>query len=150
MLFKPYGRLLRPVSIGLRAGLKQRPPPNAILCDVKDRLPCGLSTVYRLINRGELIDRNADLPPKISCRTSRAKKKREHKVDAKCYEGRSQGDCLLYLQHMSPAFTVEMDTLEGKKGGPVTLFLAWTEFSILRLHRREHNDAHSIKERMDC
>lgn len=129
--------------------LRQGHSPYAVMCDVKDQLPCGLSTIYRLINQGELEARNADLPRKMRFKPSKAKKKREHKVNPKCYEGRSYDDYLVYLQKECPAFTVEMDTLEGKKGGPVTLSLAWKEFSLLRLHWREHNDAHSVKEWMD-
>ena len=124
--------------------IKQGQSPYVVLCAVKDQLPCGLSTVYRLINEGELLVRNADLPRKMRHRPPKVK--RMHKVDKKCREARTYGDFLRFVEETKPPFIVEMDTLEGKKGGPVALSLEWKQFALHRLHWRERNDAHSVKQ----
>ena len=127
--------------------LKQGQSLYAILCDVSDQLPCGQSSLYRLINDCELGARNADLPRKMRFRGP--KRKRPHKVDRSCHKGRSYEDFTRFLLSHSAPFTVEMDTVEGKKGGPVLLSLEWKENSLIRFHKREYNDARSVKEIFD-
>ena len=127
--------------------LKQGQSLYAILCDVSDQLPCSQSTLYRLINECELVARNADLPRKMRFRGP--KRKRPHKVDRSCHKGRSYEDFTDFLLSHSVPYTVEMDTVEGKKGGPVLLSLEWKENSLIRFHKREHNDARSVKEIFD-
>lgn len=41
---------------------------------------------------------------------------------------------------------LEMDTVEGKKGGPVMLSLNWKNHSLIRLHKRAYNDAASVED----
>lgn len=127
--------------------IKQRHSPYAALCGVKDLIPCSISTVYRLIDQGELLARNGDLPRKMRHRPP--KEKRPHKVDPRCLEGRTYKDFLAFLEKTQPLFVVEMDTVEGKKGGPVLLSLGWKAFSLIRLHWREQNRARSVAECLD-
>ena len=69
-----------------------------------------------------------------------------HKFDKKCREARTSGDFLRFVEETKPPFIVEMDTLEGKKGGPVALSLEWKQFALHRLHWRERNAAHCVKQ----
>ena len=127
--------------------LKQGHSPYAILAGVKDQLPCSISTVYRLPDQGELPGRNGDLPRKMKFKL--AKKKKSHGVDPACRLGRTYEDFLCFVEEHEPPLIVEMDTVEGKKGGPVLLTLSWRGSTLLRAHWRERNDAYSVKQWMD-
>lgn len=127
--------------------LRQGHSLYAIEQDLKDQLPCSISTLYRLIDAGELDARNIDLPRKVRFKPSRAKKR--HKVDKSCHVGRGWEDYQAFLRREEPAFTVQADTVEGKKGGAVMLSLGWATHHLIRLHKREHNDARSVKEVLD-
>ena len=127
--------------------LKRGHSPHAIITSVKDQLPCSASTIYRLLDEGELESRNGDLPRKMKFKAAR--RKRAHRVDTACREGRTYQDFLRFVQENTPPLIVEMDTVEGKKGGPVLLTLSWRGISLLRAHWRERNDAHSVKQWMD-
>lgn len=127
--------------------LRQGHSLYAITQDYKDRLPCGISTLYRLINDGELTARNIDLPRKVRFRPGRPK--RPHKVDKACRQGRTWQDYHAFLEAEEPPFVVQMDTVEGQRGGPVVLSLGWVNHHLIRLHKRQHNDARSVAEVMD-
>ena len=45
----------------------------------------------------------------------------EHKIDKKCRIGRTHDDFLKYIEANLDTAVVEMDTVEGKKGGSVVL-----------------------------
>lgn len=130
--------------------IKKGQSPYAILSHVKDQIPCSVSTVYRLIDDGQLEARNGHLPMKMRRRPkSKNKKKKAHKVDPQCTVGRTYEDFLGFIEEYSPPFVVEVDSVEGKKGGSVLLTLGWKSFSVLRAHKRAHNDARSVKEIFD-
>lgn len=127
--------------------LKQGHSPYAILASMKDQLPCSVSTVYRLLDQAELLGRNGDLPRKMKFKG--AKKKKIHRVDPACRLDRSYEDFLCFVREKDPHLIVEMDTVEGKKGGPVLLTLSWRGNALLRAHWRERNDAYRVKQWMD-
>ena len=130
--------------------IKKGQSPYAILAHIKDQIPCSISTVYRLIDDSQIEARNGHLPLKMRRRpNNKGKKKKAHKVDPKCTSGRTYEDFLGYIKEHSPPFVVEMDTVEGKKGSSVLLTLGWKSFSVLRAHKRAHNDARSVKEVFD-
>ena len=129
-------------------GLRQGHSLYAIHQDLKDRLPCGISTLYRLIDDGELDARNLDLPRKVRLKPGRPKRK--HKVDQRCYVGRDREDFQNFLRKEEPALIVQGDPVEGKKGGAVVLSPGWVSHHRIRLHKREQNNAHSVKEILDA
>ena len=49
------------------------------------------------------------------------KKKKEFKLDKHCYEGRTYADFEQFIQDNPDTPIVEMDSVEGKKGGKVLL-----------------------------
>lgn len=128
--------------------LRQGHSLYAIEQDLGDQLPCSISTLYRLIEDGELDARNLDLPRKVRFKPGRPK--RSHKVDRSCRIGRTWEDYQSFLEREEPSLIVQGDTVEGVKGGAVVLSLGWVPHHLIRLHKREHNDARSVQEVLDA
>lgn len=79
---------------------------------------CSLSSLYNYIEKGYLSARNIDLPRKVSFRP---RKKRQTPKDTKARKNRTFKDFQIYLKENPEAQIVEMDTVEGIKGGKVLL-----------------------------
>lgn len=115
----------------------------AILSSVNDELPCGESTIYRLIDDGELCVRNIDLPRKVRLKPRKAKKQR--RVDRLARVGRTMDDYNQWLKSNDPGPLVEMDTIEGIRGGAVLLSLRWPDQGLHLLFWRQANTARSVQ-----
>ena len=79
---------------------------------------CSEKEIYNLIDSGLLRIRNIDLPRKVRYR-NRKKQKTTYKVDKECLNGRRYSDYLKYIQENPDTAIVEMDSVEGEKGGKV-------------------------------
>ena len=100
-------------------------------------------TIYKLIDLGLLKVRNIDLPRKVRFR-QRRKKTTIYKVDKNCLVGRIYEDFLEYLKNNPDTPIVQMDTVEGMKGGKVLLTIHFVGCSFMLVFIREHNDAQSV------
>jgi len=87
-------------------------------------------TVYRYIDGGLLKTKNGDLPRKCKLRP-RKRKAVEHKVDAKCRIGRDKEAFGMFLAQHPGLPLVEMDTVEGVKGGKVLLTLMFFPYGFM-------------------
>lgn len=108
---------------------------NSIMCSEKE--------IYNLIDQGALEIKNIDLPRKVRYR-SRPKRKTYYKIDKKCLVGRTHDDFLKYIEQNPDTNIVEIDTVEGTKGGKVLLTIHFVNCSFMIAFIREHNDAQSI------
>lgn len=109
----------------------------------KDKIMCSEKEIYNLIDSGLLRIRNIDLPRKVRYRT-RKKEKTVYKVDKQCLEGRRYADFLTYIEENPDTIVVEMDTVEGNKGGKVLLTLHFASCSFMLAFIRECNDSQSV------
>jgi len=126
----------------VKADLKRGLSPYAIWSQHKNELPCSHRTIYRLIQDRALAEVSGfDLPYKIRYRPRR--KKREHKIDLGCRQGRTYQDYLAFMGD-DPWPIVEMDSVIGTVGGKVILSLYFQESSMLLLYLRERNTAQSV------
>lgn len=104
---------------------------------------CCEKSIYRYVNGSLLAARNIDMPRVCRIRP-RKSKPIQHKVDKRCRIGRSYEDFMRHMnQHPDTAF-VEMDTVEGKKGGSVLLTLHFRSCSFMLAFLRERNTAQSV------
>ena len=78
-------------------------------------------TIYNYIDAGLLSIGNLDLPRKVRYRAR--KKKKPLRVDKQCHLGRTYEDFLEYMELHPDIPVVEMDSVEGKKGGKVLITL---------------------------
>ena len=81
---------------------------------------CSLSSLYNYIEKGYLTVRNIDLARKVKFRK---RKKRSTPKDTKARINKTYNDFKTYLETHPETQVVEMDTVEGIKGGKVLLTL---------------------------
>ena len=109
----------------------------------KNKIMFSEKKIYKLIDLGLLEVRNIDLPRKVRFR-NRKKKTTVYKVDKHCLEGRRYEDFLAYMKQHPDTPVVQMDSVEGKKGGKVLLTLHFVNCSLMLAFIRDHNDAQSV------
>lgn len=105
-------------------------------------------TIYNYIDSNLLSARNLDLPRKVRFRPRR-KKTISFKVDKKCRIGRTYDDFLSFMQVHPDALVVEMDTVEGIKGGKVLLTIHFTDAQFMLSFIRDSNTSRSVTEVFD-
>jgi len=108
----------------------------------KDRILFSERTLYRIVNAGLLKVKNVDLPNKVKLRPRR--KKNTYKVDKKCLEGRRYEDFLSYCEQHPDSSIIQMDSVEGRKGGKVLLTIHFPHTSFMLAFLRDHNDSQSF------
>ena len=95
-----------------------------------DKFSVSVKTIYRYINGGLLSTKRHELPRACSMRPRKAKSV-EHKVDKTCRIGRTREDYIAFMERNPGLRVVEMDTVEGVKGGKVLLTLLFCPFGFL-------------------
>lgn len=82
-------------------------------------IPCSARTLYNYIDNNVLSVKNLDLPRKVKYKPRRTLK--PELKDHAWKEGRKYSDFIAYLEKYPETSVVEMDTVEGIKGGKVLL-----------------------------
>lgn len=108
-----------------------------------DSIMCSEKEIYNLIDQGVLEIRNIDLPRKVRYRQI-PKRTTYYKIDKKCLDGRRYEDFKNYIKENSDVNIVEMDSVEGIKGGKVLLTIHFVNCSFMLAFVRDHNDAQSV------
>jgi len=114
-----------------------------ILANNKDSIMVCEKTIYKYIEVGALSVKNIDLPRKVRYRP-RKKKQMGYKVDKRCLEGRRYEDYLRFIDENKDIATVQMDTVEGTKGGKVLLTIHFVDTSFMLMFIRDANDSKSV------
>ncbi len=109
--------------------------PNTIMHSEK--------TIYKLVDLGILRIRNIDLPRKVRFR-ERRKQATIYKIDKHCLEGRTYEEFESYIKENPDTPVVEMDSVEGRKGGKVLLTIHFVNTSFMLAYIRDHNDSQSV------
>lgn len=99
-------------------------------------------TIYNYMDANLFSASNLDMPRKVKFR--QRKKKRELKVDKACFLGRNYTDFLAFCVQNPDMPTVQMDTVEGDKGGKVLLTLHFTNTSLMLAFLRDCNNSRSV------
>lgn len=92
-------------------------------------LKCSKSSLYNYIDQNRLSARNIDLPRRV--RYSKRKSKRTPPKDTTIRKGRTYEDFEKYLIDYPDTQIVEMDTVEGKKGGKVLLTMLFRNSKLM-------------------
>ncbi len=95
-----------------------------------DRFTVSEKTVCRYINGGLLSTKRHNLPRACMIKPRKGKGV-EHRVDKTCRVGRTWDDYLKFVEEHPGVRVVEMDTVEGVKGGKVLLTLIFTPFNFM-------------------
>ena len=127
--------------------VKQGQSVHQICSNNADIIMLDERTIYNYIDAGLLSVGNLDLPRKVRYRAR--KKKKPLRVDKQCHKGRTYEDFLEYMEAHPDIPVVEMDTVEGKRGGKVLLTLFFRNSSLMLAYIRESNTARSVTEVID-
>lgn len=116
---------------------------HAICVNHKDELMWDERTLYNYIDAGILTARNIDLPRKVRY-SIRKPKKDSFKVDKQCRIGRTYNDFCSYMEEHPDTPIIQMDSVEGKKGGKVLLTLHFTIPQLMLAFLRDANTSQSV------
>lgn len=105
-------------------------------------LKCSKSSLYNYIGQNKLSVRNIDLPRRV--RYSKRKTKRTPPKDTSIRKGRSYEDFEKYLLDNPDTSIVEMDTVEGKKGGKVLLTMLFRNTKLLLAFLLDDKTSNSV------
>ena len=94
-------------------------PIAHIFANNANAIPCSSRTIYNYIDNNIITAKNIDLPRKVTYKPRKSKKKKE--VNHTWKEGRKYSDFVAFIESYPEVSIVEMDTVEGLKGGKVLL-----------------------------
>ena len=101
-------------------------------------------TIYRLIDARLISAMNIDLPRKV--RYSSRKKSVPMKVDKACRIGRDYECFENFMQNNPELPIVQLDSVEGKRGGKVLLTIHFVKAEMMLAFIRERNNSKSVIE----
>jgi IS30 family transposase len=122
--------------------VKKKQSIHHICVSQLDKILCSERTVYKLIEQGVLTIRNIDLPRKVRYRPRRMSK--PFKVDKNCRENRTYQDFKAYIAEHPDTPIVQMDSVEGCKGGEVLLTIFFTQSDLMLMYLRNRNTSQSV------
>lgn len=122
--------------------IRQKQSPHHICVTNRDSIMVSERTIYRLIDARILSAMNMDLPKKV--RFSARNNKIHLKVDKACRIGRTFECFNTYLSENPDFPVVQLDSVEGKKGGKVLLTIHFVKAEFMLAFLREHNDSQSV------
>ena len=125
--------------------IKQGQSIHHIHANNKDTIMVSEKTLYKYIEDGALSVNNIDLPRKVRYR-ERKKKQMGYKVDKACLEGRRYDDYLKFLKENKDISIVQMDTVEGRRGGKVLLTIHFVDTSFMLMLLRDANNSKSVSQ----
>jgi IS30 family transposase len=114
----------------------------------KDEVMCVERTLYNYVDYGLFSARNIDMPRKV--RMSKRRPSRiSFKVDKSCRTGRTHQDFVSFITENPHLPIVEMDSVEGVKGGKVLLTIHFTVPQFMLAFLRDSNTSQSVIDIID-
>jgi IS30 family transposase len=123
--------------------IRQGQSIHHICCSNKDSIMSSERAIYNYVNDHVLSVKNLDLPRKVRYKP-RKKAKSRFKVDKTCVVGRSYNDFHVFMENTESSALVQMDTVEGRKGGKVLLTLCFVNSSFMLAYLRDANTSKSV------
>lgn len=132
------------MSRALAAGLQKGQSLHHVVAANPDLFHVSERTLYKYVNVGILkpVGR-LDLPMAVKMKPRR-KKGTPHKVNRRCREGRTLEDYGKFMEAYPGLDTVEMDSVEGERGGKVLLTLNFNSCTFMMMFIRDANTSQSV------
>ncbi len=108
----------------------------------KDSLTVCERSLYNYVNKGIVDIKRIDMPRSVKFKAR--KKNKSRKVDTLCRDNRTFKDYLKFIKDNNVPNTVEMDTVEGIKGGKALLTIHFVNCSFMLAFIRDRNDSKSV------
>lgn len=124
--------------------IKQGQSIHQICVNHADEIMLDERTIYNYVDAGLLSAGNIDLPRKVRCKVRR--KKPSVRVDKQCHLGRTYEDFLEYTAANPDTPVVEIDSVEGRKGGKVLPTVFFRNSNLMLAFLRGRNSARSVTE----
>ena len=124
--------------------IKQGQSLHQICTNNADEIMLAERTLYNYVDAGLFTAGNLDLPRKVRYKVR--KKKPSVRVDRNCHLGRTYEDFLEYTQLNPDLPIVEIDSVEGRKGGKVLLTVFFRNSNLMLAYLRDRNTARSVSE----
>ena len=103
------------------------------------------TTMYKYVDLGVFSFRNIDLPRKVKYKKRKEDEKQRIRRETEIRKGRTYEDFNKYIKRNPQASIVEMDTVEGKKGGKVFLTLMLRESKLIIIYLLEKKNMESVE-----
>ena len=113
----------------------------------KDKIKCSKQTLYNYIDNNYFSVCNLDLPRRVKYK-KRKSKKRVPK-DTTIRQGRTYEDFLKYCEENPELPIIEMDTVEGKKGGKVLLTMLFRNCKLMLCFLLKKKDTVNVQKVFD-
>lgn len=127
--------------------IKKGQPIAHILAEHADELPCKERTLYTYLSKGYLTAKSIDMRRMVRY------KKRQRKVEVKTSPRKKVGhrykDFLEWLETDPTQRVVEMDTVEGVKGGKVLQTLFWRQEKLMLAYLLDSKEMAETVETLD-
>ena len=124
--------------------IKQGQSLHQICVNNADEIMLAERTLYNYVDAGLFTAGNLDLPRKVRYKVR--KKKSSVRVDHNCHLGRTYEDFLEHTQANPDVPIVEIDSVEGRKGGKVLLTIYFRNSNLMLAFIRDRNTARSVTE----
>ena len=111
-----------------------------------DEINFSRSTMYNYINLGVFSFKNIDLPRKVKYKKRKENKKQRIRRETVIRKGRTYEDFKEYIAKNPESSIVEMDTVEGKKGGKVFLTLIFRQSKFMLIYLMENKTMECVEE----
>ena len=128
--------------------IKQGQSIKLIYQNHKDEIPCSINCLYNYIDCGLLSAKNIDLPRRVKYKV-RNKNNKRTKKDYSYRIGRTYEDFQNFLANNSNINVVEMDTVEGIKGGKVLLTMIFRNFNFMIARLLPNKTSEAVKKELD-
>lgn len=99
-----------------------------------DEIGFSRTTMYNYIDLGVFSFRNIDLPRKVKYKKRKSSEKQRKRRETAIRKGRTYKEFKEYIGNHSEASIVEMDTVEGTKGGKVFLTLLFRQSKFMMIY----------------
>lgn len=146
---KDYESLLKEAREGIRLTQEEIQQINEIICPLikkqnqsvnqvyinhPDILYFSKNEFYNLINNGYLDIKNMDLPRKVKYKPRKNSEPRRTREQAKIRVNRTFNDYEYYVEKHKNYEIVQMDTVEGTKGGKVFLTILFVNYNFMLIY----------------
>ena len=129
--------------------IKQGQSIKLIYRNHKNEIPCKVNCLYNYIDAGLFSVKNIDLPRRVKYKVRNKTNKTRVKKDYNYKIGRTYEDFKNFLEENPNINVVEMDTVEGIKGGKVLLTMIFRNFNFMIARLLPDKTSNSVKKEFD-
>lgn len=120
--------------------IKKGQPIAHILANHGDEIPCKERTLYTYLSNGYLTAKSIDMRRSVRYKKRRKKKNGEVKTSPRKKAGHHYKDFQEWLAADPSQRVVEMDTVEGRKGGKILQTLFWRQEKLMLAYLLESKE----------